>query len=60
MLRRIVARALRNRMASNRFDSDQSRSSQPPANITSCLLCWICSAELPMQWLEVAQAEEIE
>ena len=47
-------------MASNRTDSVQSSSSQPPANITSCLPHWIISAALPMQWAEVAQADEIE
>ena len=36
-------------MASNRTDSVQSSSSQPPANITSCLPYWIISAALPMQ-----------
>ena len=47
-------------MASNSTDSVQSSSSQPPANITSCLPHWINSVALPMQWAEVAQAEEIE
>ena len=47
-------------MASNRTDSVQSSSSQPPANMMSCLPHWISSAALPMQCAEVAQAEEIE
>ena len=47
-------------MASNSTDRVQSRSSQPPANITSCLPYWIISAALPMQWVDVAQAEEME
>ena len=47
-------------MASNSTDSVQSSSSQPPAKIMSCLPHWIISAALPMQWLEVAQADEIE
>jgi hypothetical protein len=47
-------------MASNSTDSVQSSSSQPPANITSCLPHWISLAALPMQWFEVAQADEIE
>jgi hypothetical protein len=47
-------------MASNRLDIDQSRSSWPPANITSCLPHWIISAALPMQCAEVEQADEIE
>jgi hypothetical protein len=47
-------------MASNSTESDQSSSSQPPAKIMSCLPHWISSAALPMQWLEVAQADEIE
>ena len=47
-------------MASNSTDSVQSSSSQPPANMTSCLPHWISSAALPMQCAEVAQAEEIE
>ena len=47
-------------MASNSTDSVQSSSSQPPANMTSCLPHWISSAALPMQCAEVAQADEIE
>ena len=47
-------------MASNMLDMDQSMSSQPPAKTTSCLPNWICSAAAPMQWAEVAQAEEME
>ena len=47
-------------MASNRLDRLQSSSSQPPAKTTSCLPMMICSAAAPMQWVEVAQAEEIE
>jgi len=47
-------------MASNSTESVQSSSSQPPAKITSCLPIWITSAALPMQWFEVAQADEIE
>ena len=47
-------------MASNMFDKVQSSSSQPPAKTMSCLPHWIVSAALPMQWLEVAQADEIE
>jgi hypothetical protein len=47
-------------MASNRTDSVQSSSSQPPANITSCLPHWISSAALPMQCADVAQADDIE
>ena len=47
-------------MASNSTDKVQSRSSQPPANITSCLPYWIISAALPMQCDDVAQAEEME
>jgi hypothetical protein len=47
-------------MASNMFESDQVSSSQPPAKTTSCLPQAICSAAAPMQWAEVAQAEEIE
>ena len=47
-------------IASNRFDSVQSSSSQPPAKTMSCLPHWIISAALPMQWFEVAQADEIE
>jgi hypothetical protein len=47
-------------MASNNTDSVQSSSSQPPAKIMSCLPHWMISAALPMQWLDVAQADEIE
>jgi hypothetical protein len=47
-------------MASNSTLRVQSSSSQPPANITSCLPMAICSALAPMQCVEVAQAEEIE
>src|SRR5918998_351557 len=47
-------------MASNRTDKVQSSSSQPPANITSCLPNWMISAALPMQWFEVAQAAAID
>ena len=47
-------------MASNSTDSVQSSSSQPPAKIMSCLPHWIISVALPMQWFEVAQADEIE
>src|SRR5262245_42567658 len=47
-------------MASNSADSVQSSSSQPPAKTTSCLPMAICSKPTPMQWAEVAQAEEIE
>src|ERR1700758_3448177 len=47
-------------MASNMLDSVQSSSSQPPAKTTSCLPMAICSAPTPMQWAEVAQAEEME
>ena len=47
-------------MASKSTDRVQSSSSQPPANITSCLPHWIISAALPMQWAEVEQAEEME
>ena len=47
-------------MASNMSDSVQSSSSEPPAKIMSCLPHWISSAALPMQWFEVAQADEIE
>ena len=47
-------------MASNSTDMVQSSSSQPPANIMSCLPHWIISAALPMQWFDVAQADEIE
>ena len=47
-------------MASNSTAMVQSSSSQPPANITSCLPIWISSPALPMQWDEVAHAEEIE
>ena len=43
-------------IASNRLDSVQSSSSQPPANITSCLPHWIISVALPMQCADVAQA----
>jgi len=47
-------------IASNRFDIDHSRSSWPPANITSCLPHWISSQALPMQCAEVEQADEME
>src|SRR5262249_61269166 len=47
-------------MASNSTESVQSSSSQPPAKITSCLPIWMISAALPMQWVDVAQADEIE
>ena len=47
-------------MASNRTDRVQSSSSQPPAKIMSCLPMAICSAPAPMQWVEVAHAEEME
>ena len=47
-------------MASNSTESVQSSSSEPPAKIMSCLPIWITSMALPMQWLEVAQADEIE
>ena len=47
-------------MASNSTESVQSSSSQPPAKIRSCLPHWIVSSALPMQWFEVAQADEIE
>jgi hypothetical protein len=47
-------------MASNSTDSVQSSSSVPPANTMSCLPIAICSAAAPMQWVDVAQAEEIE
>jgi hypothetical protein len=47
-------------MASNRTESVQSSSSPPPANITSCLPHWICSAAAPMQCSDVVQAELME
>ena len=47
-------------MASNRTDNVQSSSSQPPAKMMSCLPIWMVSIALPMQWLEVAHADEIE
>jgi hypothetical protein len=47
-------------MASNNTDRVQSSSSLPPAKIMSCLPIWMTSVALPMQWLEVAQADEIE
>ena len=47
-------------MASNSTESVQSSSSQPPANIRSCLPHWISSAALPMVRALVAQADEIE
>jgi len=47
-------------IASKRSDSVQSSSSQPPANMTSCLPHWINSVALPMQCALVAQADEIE
>jgi hypothetical protein len=47
-------------MASKSTERVQSSSSPPPANITSCFPHWIISAALPMQWADVAQAEEME
>ena len=47
-------------MASNSTDSVQSSSSQPPAKMMSCLPSWMISVALPMQWFDVAQADEIE
>ena len=38
----------------------QSRSSEPPAKMMSCLPSWMVSQALPMQWFDVAQAEEME
>jgi hypothetical protein len=47
-------------MASNSTESVQSSSSQPPAKIMSCLPSAMISMALPMQWFDVAQADEIE
>ena len=47
-------------IASKSTERDQSSSSPPPANMTSCLPHWIISAALPMQWALVAHAELIE
>jgi hypothetical protein len=47
-------------IASNSTDKVQSSSSQPPAKTMSCLPSWMISAALPMQWLDVAQADEID
>src|ERR1700687_2816136 len=47
-------------MASNSTDRVQSSSSQPPAKMMSCLPSAMISEALPVQWLEVAQADEIE
>src|ERR1700732_441094 len=47
-------------MPSKRTDKVQSSSSQPPAKMTSCLPIWISSVAFPMQWFDVAHADEIE
>jgi hypothetical protein len=47
-------------IASNSTESVQSSSSQPPAKITSWRPPRMISQALPMQWFEVAQADEIE
>ena len=47
-------------IASNSTDKDQSSSSPPPANITSCFPHWISSVALPIQCADVEQADEIE
>ena len=60
MLRRLVEIRGHGAHGVEQTDSVQSSSSQPPAKMMSCLPSWISSQALPMQWLEVAQAEEIE
>ena len=47
-------------MASNRTERVQSSSSHPPAKMTSCLPSWMISYALPMQWFDVAQADDME
>src|ERR1700759_3019113 len=47
-------------MASKRTESDQSSSSPPPANTTSCLPHWINSNALPMQCALVEQGDAME
>ena len=47
-------------IASKSTESVQSSSSQPPAKMTSWRPPAMISAALPMQWFDVAQADEIE